>query len=244
LSSFLGAAVVPFVVVFHAAPILPTLPLAVCSVLQGWNTTLEPSLFVKQECDTRWCGCRRRHLSAGVASSSCRTLCSPVVFVNDLHGRPPWTGSPEVTGFSTLPTLPPFHTTLGKWRRVLIGAVGASLIGTSSWVSRSTWRPTSTDTSYARRVSSPRMNSYVTSATNTHIFKCADKEWALSASPSRQEWFPWTPVEKRTVDSTTFPAVLRRYLAWRLSQMSQCRWSLGTASPVYSSQWSGCLRSP
>jgi hypothetical protein len=120
LSSFLGAAVVPFVVVFHAAPILPTLPLAVCSVLHSWNTTIEPSLFVKQECDTRWCGCRRRHLSAGVASSSCQTISSPVVFVNDLHGRPPWTVSPEVTGFSTLPTLPPFHTTLGRWRRVLI----------------------------------------------------------------------------------------------------------------------------
>jgi hypothetical protein len=47
------------------------------------------SPLIKQECVTRSCGCRYRHLFVGVVSSSYCTVPPPLVSVDDLVGRTP-----------------------------------------------------------------------------------------------------------------------------------------------------------
>jgi hypothetical protein len=119
-------------------------------------------------------------------------------------------------------------------------AVDASLTGTSSWPSRSTWRPTSTAAWYACRISSPRMNSSVISVTNTQIFRPAAPESAVPAPLSRRGSSVWNQLAGLTVGQASSMAVPLRCLALQQSQMPQRRWSHDTTSPASSRQRPVC----
>jgi hypothetical protein len=63
-----------------------------------------------------------------------------------------------------------YHLILAITRLEGRGTASGSRSDTASCARRSFWRPSSTDAPYARRMSSPKMNSFVILVTNTKIF--------------------------------------------------------------------------
>jgi hypothetical protein len=117
------------------------------------------------------------------------------------------------------PVLPHCQRTGCSFLRFSVGrvhfgtdAVGVCLTGTSSWPSRSTRRPMSTDASYARRISNPRMKPSAISRRTPNSSECAAPWLALRAPPSWLVSFRRMPFVTRTAGSALAQAAPRRCL--------------------------------
>jgi hypothetical protein len=88
----------------------------------------------------------------------------------------------------------------------------------------SVWHPRSTDATLARRMSSPKMSSFVILATNTQISLGAIPGSVPKKLPPWWQGLPPIPSVACSVGSVVFWAIWRRCWPWRQSRTPWCWW--------------------